>query len=297
MATKLNTKNTITGAVLKQFRHNVSILKKKGILKNELYDARSVIPTKYLNSQIKKFESVINGTAQAVKVTAEKKKHYEKMGYMVKGSAVIVPVRKNERVFAHKGDFRISLKAKGGTIIKIDKGMDAENINEWVDNLKNNRVKLKSDEILAVQLYGNNMHRTFHPGGGLTAQERLAMYLMQYEAGDEMTSTPEKMAEFVKGIVVFKINRDKKTGEYPKLETNSFAKEKDAELRARHRERERARREKRLSQLTDKAYDKYMVEKAEAARQRRKEMTPKELEDYRAKSKARAAKSRAKKQN
>ena len=67
---------------------------------------------------------------------------------------------KNEKAFSYAGDFRVRLTGvKGGSTVKIDVPMDTTNINTLVASLKNNEIKLKSDEVLAVQLWGNNMHK------------------------------------------------------------------------------------------------------------------------------------------
>ena len=81
MARKLST--SYTPAELKKFRHGISILKKKGIVSN--VDARTARPEmirggKTLLEQSRKFDDVISGKAEAVKLPQKKLREYKKAG-------------------------------------------------------------------------------------------------------------------------------------------------------------------------------------------------------------------------
>jgi hypothetical protein len=58
-------------AALKEFRHNISILKKKGLVSSRV-DARSVKPSSALKKRITEFQDVIRGEAKVWKVSKRK---------------------------------------------------------------------------------------------------------------------------------------------------------------------------------------------------------------------------------
>ena len=61
-SSKKQTKKSQSPEALRQFRHDVAILKKKGLISKRV-DARSAKPTKALLAKTKEFKDVINGNA------------------------------------------------------------------------------------------------------------------------------------------------------------------------------------------------------------------------------------------
>jgi hypothetical protein len=296
------TKNTIRGDLvaarneLKQFRHDVSILKKKGLI-DKKYDARSVKPSRYLKDQIKKFAQVLSGEATPVKVSKEKAAIYKKRGMAVKNGRVIVPHYENEKVYSTHGDFRVRAEGKGGSITKIDLGFQADKISEWIEKLRRNRIKLKSDEGLRFQFFGNNVYAGFTSYGGKTAQENAADWLERYERIEELTrETNDAQSEFIHNITVFKVRRNPATDTYGVPMAHPRHQHLSEEESRRYAERARQRAEKRrqkLGRMTDEQFEQYANERAERERMRRQSMSPEEREAYRQRAKDRAAKSRA----
>src|SRR6202012_2424729 len=74
---------------LKQFRHDVSILKRKGLLDKSI-DARSIKPSKYLKSQIRKFGNVLRGEASPVKVKKSNIAALKSRGFTVKNGRAVI---------------------------------------------------------------------------------------------------------------------------------------------------------------------------------------------------------------
>jgi len=133
-------------AQLKEFRREVSLLKKKGLLDKKLYDARSVTPSKYLKSQIKKFKDVIVGHATTAKVNKENQAYYKKQGYKIKNGLVIVPTLHNEKVISTHGNFSVVTRSSSGKVSTIElTNLPRENIQIWSEELAKRHVKLVKD--------------------------------------------------------------------------------------------------------------------------------------------------------
>jgi len=237
---------TAARAELKQFRHDVSILKKRGLL-DKKYDARSVNPTKYLKSVIKQFGNVLSGQAQSVKVNKSNKQYYGAKGYQTKGNRVIVPVQPNERAYATPKGIRIKATGQGGSIVKIDLKLDRNDINQWAEQLKKIGIKLKDDEVLTFQFFGNNSHAAFENLHRKTAWEAMSEYIQNYPAFEQTENKdPDKQQDFIDNVTVFKIRRDE-NGKIRRPETNYLAKERTEEMRRRDSERNRTRNGRKMN--------------------------------------------------
>jgi hypothetical protein len=285
---------TAARAELKQFRHDVALLKRKGLL-NKKYDARSVNPTKYLKGVIKEFGNVLRGEAQPVKVNKQNKKYYSDNGYKTKGNRVIVPVQKNEKAYATKTGIRIKATGQGGSITKIDVKLDRKNINEWATQLKNVGIKLKDDEVLTFQFFGNNSHAAFENLHRKTAWEAMAEYIQNYPAFEQTEDKdPDKQQEFIDNVTIFKIRRNN-DGKIIRPQTNYLAKERTEEMRRRDSIRNQERRNRFLNNMSPEQEARYHAERAKLERERRalmKTRNPDEITRYREQAKIRAEKSR-----
>lgn len=308
MATKktLNIKGTrgqdltAARAELKAFRHDVSILRKKGLLDKTIYDARKATPSKYLKSQLKKFASVLSGESTPIKVSKAKAKYYKEKGLTVKNGKVIVPHVKGEKVMpAGKGtDFRKVMRGKGGKISVIDLGIRAESMHEFIQALRNDAVKVGRDQQLAAQIFGWNVKQAFtwrrRPGKGwISPQEQMADYMERYLKEDDRGD--EHAEEFVLGIDLMTITRDNETGEFPWQDHNVDRHKKDEESRRKYNEWKRTRRQVNMGRMTPAQLDRMADERAKAERDRRANMSDAEKAVYKERSKKRAAAARAKK--
>jgi hypothetical protein len=278
---KLNTKGSRTQDLqaareeLKQFRRDVAILKKKGLIDKNKYDARSVKPTKYLKSVIREFGNVINGEATPVRVSKERAKYYKEKGYSVRNGRVIVPHMENEKVYGTHGNFVRKITGRGGSIQVMDLGLDNRDINRWVDDLRNNRFKLRTDEQLRFQMYGNNSHTGFTDTARRTAQEQMADYLEFYESFENALEgglSPEQESEYVQSIVIFKVKRDG-AGHWPRPPSRAEEYPENIEARERRSRRNAERRRARIGRMNEREYNEYMDEKARAEKERRNSMT------------------------
>ena len=308
MATKksLNTKGTrgqdlaAARAELKAFRHDVSILRKKGLLDKTIYDARKATPSKYLKAQLNKFAAVIRGEATPIKVSKEKAKYYKEKGLTVKSGKVIVPHVKGEKVMpASKGaDFRKVIRGKGGKISVIDLGVRADSMHEFIQALRNDAVKVGRDQQLAAQIFGWNVKQAFvwrrRPGKGwISPQEQMADYMERYHKEDDRGD--EHAGEFVEGIDLMTITRNVETGEFPWIDHNAERHKQDEESRRRYNEWKRTRRQVNMGRMTPAQLDKMADERAKAERDRRANMSDAEKAVYKERSKQRAAAARKRK--
>jgi hypothetical protein len=267
-------------AQLRAFRHDVAQLKKKGLL-DKAYDARKVKPTRYLKTQLKRFADVLSGEAQPVKVSKEKAAKYAAQGYKVKAGRVVVPKAKNEKVYAAKEGFRIKTTTKTGSITRIDTGLHLSNLQEWEKALRSTDFKLKKDERIAFQLYGNNSYQTF------IDVEHLLMRLQNYATYEqvEASNDPDKQEQFITNVVIFKFQRGTKMPETGAAE----------EMRAARLAKQAAVRREYVERMTPERREKYNTQRAEVERKRRerkkKQMTPEQIEAEKEKARQRAKKS------
>src|SRR5579872_3398093 len=90
---------------LRTFRHGVSVLKKKGLIKSSV-NVRTAFPSQIseghsLKEIIKKFADVVDEKAEAVKLPSKKIREYGKAGYETtkySGGRVLVPKLKTDKV-------------------------------------------------------------------------------------------------------------------------------------------------------------------------------------------------------
>lgn len=306
MATKknLNTKGTrgqdlaAARAELKAFRHDVSILRKKGLLDKTIYDARRATPTKYLKSQLKKFASVLAGEATPIKVSKAKATYYREKGLTVKSGKVIVPHVKGEKVMPKRGDFMKVMRGKGGKITVVDLGVRVDNMGDFIKALRNESVKVGRDQQLAAQIFGWNVKKAFawrrRPGGGwMSPQEQMADYMERYQKEDDRGA--EHAEEFVEGIDLITVSRNAETGEFPWIDHNEERHKQDSESRRRYNEWKRTRYQTNLGRMTPAQLNRRADERAAAEKQRRANMSDAEKAVYKERSKKRAAAARAKK--
>ncbi len=287
---KYNTKGTLkqdliaARAELKQFRHDVALLKRKGLLDKKIYDARSVVPSKYLKSQIKQFGNVLKGLATPVKISKEKGAYYKEKGYTIKAGRVIVPHAPNEKVIGTHGNFVTKTQHPTGSITKIDIGFKAKNINEWIEKIK--KIKVKENERLSIQFFGNNSMATH--GSPALLLEFLQHYELFEQATDENQSSGahKKQNQFIENIVILRVDRGI---HMPKSEPSD-------EKRAEYREKARRRRENWLLQLTPAQMEKEREREADKQRLRRlrlkQDSDPTQLLKERKAARIRAQKSR-----
>lgn len=246
------------------------------------YDARSATPTKYLNSVIKAFSNVLEGTAQTVKVSKPKQAYYKEQGFTVRNGRVVVPVAPNEKVLGTHGDFRVKTTGEFGSLTRIDLGLSKNDIALWKEQLLKRQVKLKPGESIYFQFYGNNSYQTFQDF------EQLLFYFEQYTTVDdvERKGSPEDHMNLIENIVIYRIDRD--STKPPRQSLSDEAVEARRTVRA-------ERKQKYIDRMTPERREVYNRERAEQERERRernkKKQTPEQIEAAKQKARERAKKS------
>lgn len=249
---------------LKHFRHDVALLKKKGLITKTKYDARSVTPTKYLNSVIKKFSDVLSGKATAVKVSKENLKYYKKQGYRVANNKVIGAHYPNEKVIATRGNFRTIVKGANGSITSIElTNLPRENIMLWSEEISKIHVKLKSNEQIVFQI--GESRRSSQSFKTLQQMIDFMQHYESYEQADEddARGKHENSRNFIKSIHIWKMERD----------TDFPAPIISPEHAAWRSEQRRIKHEKYLDRMDENRYTRYLALKAAAEKERRANMT------------------------
>ena len=236
---------------------------------------------------------MLKGTATPVKVSKEKASYYKKKGYQVKSGRVIVPHLENEKVYGTHGNFVRKITGKGGSIQVMDLGLDNTNVIQWARDLRANKFKLRANEALRFQMYGNNSFRGFSDSRLRTAQEQMADYLEFYESFESAVElSPEQQSEYVQSIVIFKVKRNP-NGSLPIPEQRAEEYPQNIEARERRNRRNAERRLARLGRMTDREYDDYMDARADSEKTRRANMTDAQRARYNEQTKKRVQKHRA----
>ena len=132
---------------LKQFRHAVSILKKKGLVKKSI-DVRTAYPSqlsggKSLRELVKKFDDVISDKAAAVKLPPAKVKAYKQAGYETTKDRVLVPKLRGDRVTVTK-DNEIKIREKKTGISRIKMAVPYHTLKQWLEDMRKNSLRINA---------------------------------------------------------------------------------------------------------------------------------------------------------
>ena len=172
--------------------------------------------------------------------------------------------------------------------------MDSHNVATWREQLLSKDFKLKKNEILSFQLFGNNSHRSFAGTDSKTPVEQLLEYIEYYPSffDAESDPDPDKISEYIDNIVIFKVKRDVLTGHYDMPEKNAASKEKRTHDQDRYGQRKQSRYISKMEKMTDKQEAAFLKRRAETERQRRAGLTEAQRTEYKKAAQLRAVKSR-----
>lgn len=108
----------LSGRQLQKFRSDVAKLKAKGLVSKRV-DARSQKPTRYMRSQVKRFDEVLSGKAQVVHVPKRAAAKEFGARFDTKGRSIIVPNTKGEKLrYAPKRKEIVSSATRNGAHIQ-----------------------------------------------------------------------------------------------------------------------------------------------------------------------------------
>jgi hypothetical protein len=148
---------------IRAFRHQVKILKDKGLIHN--IDARSAQPYyvrqgKQLKDWIKEYDDVLSGKVEPVKLTPTKTKEYKRAGYEVKRGFTMVPKGATEKVKVTK-EGEIEIKHPSG-FKRIKYAVPFHNLSQWAKDMKKKWQELDKTKpakaYWAYKFYGHNSY-------------------------------------------------------------------------------------------------------------------------------------------
>lgn len=156
----------LTGAQLKKFRSDVAKLKAKGLVSSKI-DARKQGATRYMQNQVRKFEDVLTGKAKVIRTPkrADAKAFSEK--FKVKGNAVVVPAKADEKLAYSKKNKSISATRRTGKGQKITRDIFSEAPSK-------SRAPTRSKNVLFVIPVGNSRQ-------SFDTWEDLVLFMEPYE--------------------------------------------------------------------------------------------------------------------
>lgn len=272
----------LTPAELKQFRHKVAELKKKGLISKT--DARSAKPSwirqgKRLDRLVADFDDVLSGKAAAISVSDKDTRLYKKAGYEVKHGRVIIPHTATERVtLSHKGHIKIRDSVSG--IRRIEIPIPFHNLKQFVeDGIKQGEMldTLKGQRAYwAYKFFGHNSYATYTHLDLLFSElsEGTASGLNLMDMARQ--ETRQQQNEIYQNLTFFAVPSQTSWTRREDFRTHS-----NPEARKRRRERNKG------TAIGERA----ARHNAERQQKHREKLTGKKLAEYKRKARARAAKS------
>jgi hypothetical protein len=145
---------------LKEFRRQISVLKKQGLVPKTV-KLRTVKPTTKIGRSkastiVTKFDDVISGKQTAVKPSAERVKQFKQAGYEIVNGHVMIPHHANERVIVRDGEVVIQVIGRRGGLRRVQIPVRYKDLPQWFkDNPKWSKPVIPPN-IFGFKLFGNN---------------------------------------------------------------------------------------------------------------------------------------------
>lgn len=281
-------------AGLKQFRHDIAILKRAGIVSKKT-DARKVQVSRHFNKLRKDFASVLKGEAKAVKVNKAAAAKYKAMGFAVQGHRVaMVKQAEGSRFFfsPKTGEIRERFPTARGIATKVVFPIPFEGMQAYLDELATGEVDtLKTrHEYWAFELYGNRSFDAFP--NAKAAALTLSKYV-SINAAIALHSAEQELDIF-NNLAWIKLPSEKEAEEWRDWHS-------PANIKARKKAKEKARREaarkKRGYEAKFKTAEQVMADfeaKKERDKKYRKNLDAEKLAAYKERAKARSRAKRKK---
>ena len=189
---------------LKKFRHDIAVLKKKGLVSSRV-DTRTVKPSKTMLKRIEDFKDVLAGTVKVWHV--KKRRNFEEfLRAGERGSNMHIVLNKGEWLVKD----RIAYKEEGRTMYRdpMDRDMLASHIETWID-----KHPIKNGEGYVFEIYEGKSRMVFYRA------EQMITYLMGYKQINYLRQkVGERIAdkEIISNLKISKVsNPDKYLDELP----------------------------------------------------------------------------------
>lgn len=139
---------------LKKFRHEIAVLKKKGLIDN--VDARSVTPTTKLKKLVDRFDDVLSGKATPVKLSKSETKNLKEAGYDVYKGRVLFPHSAGEKVGVSHGHAKTR---QPNGIERVTIPIPYHKLDSYLKDIAKNEKTIgdmkKKDEYFAFRFHGH----------------------------------------------------------------------------------------------------------------------------------------------
>lgn len=172
------------GPDLRAFKHAVSKLKAKGLVKASI-DARKQRATRYMRAKVKKLAPVLQGKVSPVLRSAKIAREYKAAGFQVFNNRVLLEPHTARSVRASKskpGEYMTVRKyvgTHGDTVIEqVILPATIRNFDQFIERIQDGEFKdlKRPEDFWAFQFYGNNSQATF------ATLDHMLMWLDHYKA-------------------------------------------------------------------------------------------------------------------
>jgi hypothetical protein len=270
-------------ATSKDFKHAISVLKKQGLVSDKI-DARKAVASqkdrgKRLDTLVKKYDDIVSGKIQAVKVPAKDLRTLRSQGFETASGRVLVPKTKTEVAKFVKGEIQIeAVSGQQRVILPVE-----------YHNLPQYLRELRKNSKLIDRMKRNNEYFGIRYRGGQRANfygsiELLVDALEQYSFIEKLPKASVQ-SEIFANLEIMRISPRGATSIEREVETR---KNPQSKLYARKHNKKTVAKLKR----NPARYARYKDRRAQTEKERRDNMSAREKTAYRAAARKRAKKSR-----
>lgn len=203
MSSKNKNRTLWTAEQRKKFRHDISQLKKKGLVSKKI-DARKAVPTRALKAALKQFDDVLSHEARVFKLPKQFIPGYKNAGYRVKGGRVVL--RQGEYVVPsgkEKGIIKsVAQKGHGPTITVRSFPYAPHTLDEFIELVASDpdRFHLQHNEQWGFRFFGWNSRKYF------ANFEEMIETIHAYNNIEAAYDNPDAMSELVANFEIVRID-------------------------------------------------------------------------------------------
>ena len=268
---------------IRKFRHEISILKHKGIITG--VDARSVQPTPALRKKIARFDDVLSGKSTPVKLSKNETANMKAAGYDVFKGRVLFPHSAGEKVGVSHGHARVR---QPNGVERVTIPVQYHKLDSYLRGIQKNEKAIdamkQKNEFFAFRFYGHQSNAVYRTIDLLV--DDLERY-QRIEAARSPTSSAQEMNEIYRNLEVVKVHRSRDWGQQAERNRTERGVYNPAHYK-------RAKRARKINRFKSEAY----LERQKVASQTyRDNLNAKDKAAYKVGSKKRAKKSRRKNAN
>jgi hypothetical protein len=221
----------------RQFKRDVNKLIKQGLYTPSV-SLEDLQPGKYVNSLLRKFQDVLSGTAQAIKVNPGEVKKYKEQGIRTRNGRAIVEVPKGataERIRAENGTprYKVTQRTKQGTRTTVREIVPEQDLEARIRRLVESEGPITRNEFYGFRFFGNNSARYFKE------KEMLLNYFLSYPTFQEAarSDSAEMQQDVYQNFEITRFSDVRAWGAEYNARRNERASQRSKEASRRYRER------------------------------------------------------------